>query len=1158
MDPNFQLVKLVDPKFAKLTLSSRKKKEPDPELAKQEREKASTSKSQTSRKLFDDVLTDDGSESEAEELNRIFCSKTTAKTSDNGAKDAQRKSERRSKSLSQRLHLSDSDETNCSFEIVARPEAVMSEMEKLEMSPTQPPARQSSQKLFTDSSPTDEKDVPLQQISSRLSSLSIKCPANPIENSSDERKARDAALEDIFKQQIEEKMKTVDEAPEMRRYSILTISSTAESPVKGQQEKDDDEDSDVVIISESEEEDDDDFYPVSVTQGPSTTISETMQQRINDFFENIPSLGSNQGPEQLFEHLEEKIDLTKSIEGSVKNDDSLPEDSIEICESSPESARRVPLTERPLEDSPSKMLLRSAQKASHRNSPFASPQRFASPSPRKPRTPRKVETPELPQSRLTPKKTTTPRKVTPSTLTRGGKCAQPDKKTPTTSGKVQTPKKAATSPRKPRTPRKTPTPKVPKKPENSRKSPSPQPQSARKPQQVPTEEVTESVTPSAPGSHRPSDRVSDASTEYQIERINISTTIKIKLQFNDEMLASIHSSPVTSTTSNLPRLTESESPTSPGPSGRHAEEQVHTPDNLKQRSLRDPGMLTFVDISKGSPISNFYANKELESHEDINPEEVIERGNPLPSPPIRDIPNSPENSPQHPEPTSSEEIFKARNPPQPETKNTRSIPQNSPPQRETKNIPSSPQISPPQPEIRNTRSSPEISPPQPETQSTHCSPQSPPPAKESSPEVEIDDTAQKLLDQLYGDEWKTPDVVKTLKKKSALNISQRVDAIDRTVVNESMMDFSKFHKDIRTDLESTRLPDVSQSTRKAIFKVPATERKITRTKKDVDKAIASERKPVRSIKGQTPRVQVRPKCDSDLSDSDSDFGASSDESWKNVFSYSSDSSSESNKGTISMRKPSKKTKKKNSSKDEIIYLDLSSDLIKVQEVNESPCANKDEGFQRRLQEILDTCKLPDKKKLEATPRNPKTKRKLFTPRFGEEDEAGPVLSTRKEDKTTDNDVVILNAPLPAMFEPINKHLEAVKTGKPIFPLRTPKTISKKNKENVPSGSDVSTPQNTPRTQKGSKTKQDDDFNSGLPSTPCDKYGFLQSLDVIVAKKFCHPEALMYRENYKTKKQELAEKLYEMYNAKVFNNDLNVALVWNKKLLNTAGRCSCST
>lgn len=53
-----------------------------------------------------------------------------------------------------------------------------------------------------------------------------------------------------------------------------------------------------------------------------------------------------------------------------------------------------------------------------------------------------------------------------------------------------------------------------------------------------------------------------------------------------------------------------------------------------------------------------------------------------------------------------------------------------------------------------------------------------------------------------------------------------------------------------------------------------------------------------------------------------------------------------------------------------------------------------------------------------------------------------MLSTRKEDKTTDNDVVILNAPLPAMFEPINKHLEAVKTGKPIFPLRTPKTISK--------------------------------------------------------------------------------------------------------------------
>ena len=68
------------------------------------------------------------------------------------------------------------------------------------------------------------------------------------------------------------------------------------------------------------------------------------------------------------------------------------------------------------------------------------------------------------------------------------------------------------------------------------------------------------------------------------------------------------------------------------------------------------------------------------------------------------------------------------------------------------------------------------------------------------------------------------------------------------------------------------------------------------------------------------------------------------------------------------------------------------------------------------------------------------------------------------------------------------------------------------------------------------------------------YGFLQSLDVTLNKQCCHPEAVFFRENFKTKKEDLTAKLYELYNEKVFENKLNVKLVWDKKLTKTAGRC----
>jgi hypothetical protein len=64
--------------------------------------------------------------------------------------------------------------------------------------------------------------------------------------------------------------------------------------------------------------------------------------------------------------------------------------------------------------------------------------------------------------------------------------------------------------------------------------------------------------------------------------------------------------------------------------------------------------------------------------------------------------------------------------------------------------------------------------------------------------------------------------------------------------------------------------------------------------------------------------------------------------------------------------------------------------------------------------------------------------------------------------------------------------------------------------------------------------------------------FLHS--VTLSKDLCHPEAWVYRDNFKTKKDELSIRLFDFFNEKVFENRLTVPISWNKKLLNTAGRC----
>lgn len=72
-----------------------------------------------------------------------------------------------------------------------------------------------------------------------------------------------------------------------------------------------------------------------------------------------------------------------------------------------------------------------------------------------------------------------------------------------------------------------------------------------------------------------------------------------------------------------------------------------------------------------------------------------------------------------------------------------------------------------------------------------------------------------------------------------------------------------------------------------------------------------------------------------------------------------------------------------------------------------------------------------------------------------------------------------------------------------------------------------------------------------------KHSFLKSLEPCVSKSVAHPDAIYYRDSFKSSKEELSSKLFEIYNKKVFNEELQVPISWNKKLLTTAGRCITS-
>ncbi|XP_061397046.1 germ cell nuclear acidic protein [Musca vetustissima] len=290
----------------------------------------------------------------------------------------------------------------------------------------------------------------------------------------------------------------------------------------------------------------------------------------------------------------------------------------------------------------------------------------------------------------------------------------------------------------------------------------------------------------------------------------------------------------------------------------------------------------------------------------------------------------------------------------------------------------------------------------------------------------------------------------------------------------------------------------------------------------------------------------------DVSNSDSDF----------------DSKNQRNKNNKSKVLKTKKNTAKGQ-KDDLVYLDLSKEEVSIlEDVPQSPPANHDATFASRLNDILKTCRHEDKPKLPSSAQSTKTKRKLFTPMFGHDLEGDDIALpeiVEKENKrilVNESESIILDnatCPFDAQGRPkkldiYNKQLESVKVGKPIFqltpsPKKTAPTTPLREKVNETPNSKTKSSTKTNVGRKGDPKKLED-----LSGTPNYKYSFLKSLDVTVSKAFCHPDALIYRESYRTKKEDLANILYELYNKKLFGNRLDVPLTWNKKLSNTAGRC----
>lgn len=275
------------------------------------------------------------------------------------------------------------------------------------------------------------------------------------------------------------------------------------------------------------------------------------------------------------------------------------------------------------------------------------------------------------------------------------------------------------------------------------------------------------------------------------------------------------------------------------------------------------------------------------------------------------------------------------------------------------------------------------------------------------------------------------------------------------------------------------------------------------------------------MKTTTPRYLAI--CDSDTpseDDSSSDEDFNPNETWN----ASSDEEYEDEAERIKKRSIARKSRHN----EEIIFIP----------------DNSAEDKQKKLDDLLERYEYKKPPGMQGTgtkpPMKQPSKRKLFTHSHYEDD--FNLDSTPDDDderrvraKEKENDENTVN--LPGIFFPrplpVSKKDTAKKLEEPPLPTAVKRTPKSK----------VQTPKST------SKPLENNKFAA---------YSFLKSLDVEVNSVLCNADALFFRNNYKTKRTELTDKLFKLYDEKVFDGQLSeVPVKWNKKLLNTAGRCNNS-
>lgn len=375
----------------------------------------------------------------------------------------------------------------------------------------------------------------------------------------------------------------------------------------------------------------------------------------------------------------------------------------------------------------------------------------------------------------------------------------------------------------------------------------------------------------------------------------------------------------------------------------------------------------------------------------------------------------------------------------------------------------------------------------------------------------IDEDLQKILDNLYGESWKTPQLLKSVKKSKTIQKDLRKSI--------AANNFENFVKNLPRDLESTRITktssDEDNEKKSEEFLPPPSPKSLK--KKTPASSTKKMPKPVKESPPKTTPVQgsrrraaaaVKPKY-LDICDSDTTSGESSDEDFNpeeknrldDTWNASSDEEYPDEAARIRksiLTRPARRG-------EELVF------------VSETPA----EIRQKKLDDLADRFEYTKPPGMD-TPKQ-RTKKKLFTHSHYDDDD---VLEVTPDSQEIEDNRGKENKKIEANL--IDFKNIFIKPAVPVVPT-TKKTVKKVEPK-----------------------KPEKPLNSR------GAYSFLKSLDVEANPAICHPEALIYRNNYKSKKAELTQKLFALYNEKVFDGDLkDVPIKWNKKLLNTAGRCNNS-